>query len=369
MRVTCLKESLQSGIRVLSRIANHNATLPVLSSICLTAREGELVLMATNLEIGVVITKRASVEKKGTVAVPAQIIASIVEGIDNKKITLEKKAGNVLVTAEGCVATVNGIDSAEFPLIPIIEGDVFLREKGVIVSRVIERVLPSMAVSSMRPDLAGVYVAQKEKDVAFVTTDGFRLGECKIPALNQKNAKISMIVPGKTAAEIARIFGSEDGALVMSLGENQLAVKGSDTYLVSRVIDGNFPDYTQIIPNDFKTKISINKETLVTAIKLASVFSDTTTSDISFEANPQNQTITISAQSGTTGHVSKNIKGVISGEKTSVSLNHKFLLDGIGSVSGKNVDFLISSESAPIMLIGDNREVSFLYLVSPIKKQ
>lgn len=373
MKVTCLKESLQSGIRILSRIANHNATLPILSSICLSAREGELVLMATNLEIGVVITKRASVEKKGTVAVPAQIIASIIDGINSKKITLEKKAGNVSVTAEGCVAMVNGIDAAEFPLIPTVEGSVFLKEKGSVVSRVIERVLPSMAVSSMRPDLAGVYVVQKEGSVSFVTTDGFRLGECKVSTLTPAKTNLSMIIPGKTAAEIARIFGSEEGAVAMSLGENQLVVRSPGIYLVSRVIDGNFPDYTQIIPSDFKAKISVNKEDLTAAIKLASVFSDATTNDIGFEANPQNQNITISAQSGATGQVSKNLKGVITGEKINTSINHKFLLDGIVSVSGRNVSFLFGNENTPIMLTEgegvEKQDVSFLYLVSPIKKQ
>ena len=332
-------------------------------------------MKATNLEIGVIVTMRAAVEKDGEIAIPAAVFASIIDGMEGKKIILEKKGNNIAITTENCSATVNGVNAKEFPLIPIIKGDVFLKISGRSIARSIEQVLPSMAVSSMRPDLAGVFVVQNEEGVSFVATDGFRLSEKKI--FNKKASQgtgdvMSMIIPGKTASEIARIFDSREDSIELLVGENQLAVKAGEIYLVSRVIDGNFPDYTQIIPKTHKTRASINKDALVSAIKLAAVFADSTTNDITLRFKPKGGILSVSTQSQNTGNLLKDVKGKIEGDSNTIVLNYRYLLDGVMCAEGKNVNILIGEESAPIMVMDGEeggKPATFMYLISPIKKQ
>ena len=177
MEITLLKEHLINQLHLLTRITGYNTTLPILSSVYLEAKKGGLILKATNLEMGVILNIRASVKKTGKIAVPAKMLSNVMEGISEKKITIKKSGNNIKIITRTCSNEIKGVESRDFPLIPQIGKSVFLKIKGKDLARAIEQVLPSIAISNMRPDLAGVYVLRKKDKVMVVATDGFRLSE------------------------------------------------------------------------------------------------------------------------------------------------------------------------------------------------
>lgn len=376
MKIICIKEYLHDALRMLSRISTQNATLPILSSVCLNAENGQVTLMATNLEVGVVTTIRASVEKEGAVAVPAHMFYSVIEGLESKKVMISGKGGGILIEADGFSAEINGMDSKEFPLIPKVKGDLVLSSTGNLLGQAISQVASSVAVSSMRPDLAGVCIMEERDSVFLVATDGFRLSERRIAfkggGLKDRKAIGPVIIPTRTALEIARIFNKVEEKVDVQVGESQLVVQTPRVYLVSRVIEGNFPDYKQVIPKFFKTQAVISRDEMLKAIKMSSLFASSETNDIAISFNPPKQKVVISAQAENAGKVAREISGELTGDNVSVVLNHKYLLDGINGCDSKDVVFSLNEESAPVVIepkTSKNKSRCFLYLVSPIRKQ
>ena len=372
MKTTCIKTYLKEGLQILNRITTHNSTLPILSSIYLEANKGVLTMKATNLEIGVTHTIRAAVDKKGSVAVSGSILSGIIEGIGDKNISLEKKNEGIEIKTPSYNSEIKGSLAEDFPLIPQISGEPFLKIKANQLSTAIEQVLPSIAISNMRPDLAGIYLKKTKEDVKFVTTDGFRLSEKTLYGKKNNTAEDqAIIIPGRTATEIMRIFSKNEEEVEIIVADSQIAVKGANTYLVSRIIDGNYPDYTQIIPQEFQTEVKIDKNEFLNAIKLTAIFSSTEANDLVLEIDPDTETINLTAQSKETGKANKQIKGKIKGQKEKIVLNHRFLLDGVEKIVGNKLRLLISQANRPVLLKGQtegNGDVDFIYIISPIKK-
>ncbi|MEA3273301.1 MAG: DNA polymerase III subunit beta [Patescibacteria group bacterium] len=374
MELTFLKEHLINQLHLLTRITGYNTTLPILSSVYLEARKGGLVLKATNLEMGVILNIRASVKKTGKIAVPAKILSNVMEGISEKKITIKKSGNNIKISTGTCNNEIKGVESKDFPLIPQVGKNIFLKMKGKDLARAIEQVIPSIAISNMRPDLAGVYILRKKGEVKVVATDGFRLSERtikqKIIKKSKKKISNALIIPGKTAVEIIHIFNQREEVVSLLVEENQIAVKCENIYLVSRVIDGNYPDYTQIIPKEYKTEIILDKNELLGAVKLAALFSQADSNDILLDIQPSNRIMNVSAQSKDTGKTLKKVKIKASGKKVKIVLNYKYLTDSINSIKEDELRILINQNDSPI-LIEPNKErgKNFLCIISPINKQ
>jgi len=376
MKIICIKEYLSNALRMLSRISTQNATLPILSSICLGVKEGQITLMATNLEVGVITTMRASIEKEGAIAIPAHMFSSVIDGLESKKVTIESKGGGVLVEADGFSAEINGMDSKEFPLIPKVKGDLVLVCDGNSLAQAITQVVSSVAISSMRPDLAGVCMIKEKNTVCFVATDGFRLSERKVVFRGNEAGDGKMvgpvIVPTRTALEIARIFNKSEDSINVSIGENQLVVQAPRVYLVSRVIEGNFPDYKQVIPKFFKTQAVVGREDVLKAIKMSSLFTSNETNDIVVSFLSSKGKLVVMAQAESAGKVTRELPGEVTGDDVVVVLNHKYLLDGLNGCDSKEVVFSLNEENTPVVIepkTTKGKSRGFLYLISPIRKQ
>ena len=374
MEITLLKEHLINQLHLLTRITGYNTTLPILSSVYLEAKKGGLILKATNLEMGVILNIRASVKKTGKIAVPAKMLSNVMEGISEKKITIKKSGNNIKIITRTCSNEIKGVESRDFPLIPQIGKSVFLKIKGKDLARAIEQVLPSIAISNMRPDLAGVYVLRKKDKVMVVATDGFRLSEKtvkhEIIKKSKKETNNALIIPSKTAVEIVHIFNQRDETVSLLVEENQIAIKGENIYLVSRVIDGNYPDYTQIIPKEHKTEIILDKNELLGAVKLAALFSQADSNDILLDIQPSNKKMNVSAQSKDTGKTLKKVRIRVSGKKVKIVLNYKYLMDSINSIKEDELRILVNQSDSPILIEPHKeRGKNFLCIISPINKQ
>jgi DNA polymerase III subunit beta len=373
MEITFLKEHLLDKLHLLNRIASYNSTLPILTSVYLEAKKGSFILKATNLEMGIIINIRASIKKTGNIAIPAKIFTNVIEGITEKKITLKKSGNNLKIKTISSNNEIKGINGKDFPLIPQIKKNSFLKIKGYQLSKAIEQVIPSIAISNMRPDLAGIYILKEKNSVKIVATDGFRLSE---KTIKQKNPNIkkekninSVIIPNKTATEIIHTFNQEEKTIYLFMDENQIAIQGDNIYLVSRIVDGDYPDYSQIIPKDHKIEVILEKKEFLDAIKLASLFSHEDFNDVLLDIIPSKKEMNISAQSKNRGKMLKKIKIKVSGKKASVSLNYRYLFDCLNSVKSDKIRILINQENSPILIEPfDKKERDFLGIVSPIDR-
>ena len=376
MKIQCIKENLISAVNLLTRIATKNATLPILSSIYMEVNKKQVSLRATNLEVGVVVGMRAAVEREGGVVLSSQILSGVINEIKEDKIIIEKQGDGIEIKTETFKTKIKGLKTKEFPLIPQIKGDVSLKMGGECLSGAIGQVISSAAISNMRPDLAGVYVAWRDGCVYFVATDGFRLSErmVKLKGDAKTTGKESgaIIIPGKTASEIVHIFGKTKEDVDIIIEESQIAIKSANIYLVSRIIDGNYPDYTQIIPKEHKTEVIVGREDLLGAIKIASLFSSVEANEVTLEAWPTKKEMAVSAESKEKGQALKKIKIRGEGKSMKITLNHRYLADGIGNIKEKEIKLLVDLPKSPVLIKpyrGDDKKTNFLCMVSPIKKQ
>lgn len=180
----------------------------------------------------------------------------------------------------------------------------------------------------------------------------------------------ALIVPSKTAIEIVHIFNQREEIVSLLVEENQIAIKCENIYLVSRIIDGNYPDYTQIIPKEYKTEIILDKNELLGAVKLAALFSQADSNDILLDIQPSNKKMNVSAQSKDTGKTLKKVKIKAKGKKVKIVLNYKYLTDSINSIKEDELRILVNQNDSPILIEpSKERGKNFLCIISPINKQ
>ncbi|MBD3238707.1 MAG: DNA polymerase III subunit beta [Candidatus Moranbacteria bacterium] len=374
MKVILLKNYLSEALNSLVKITRPTSSLAVLSGVCLDAKDGNLTLKVTNLEIGVRLVVGASVEKEGKVVVPIKVLASIIDGLQERKIDLEAEKGGLKIKTKAVSTKIKGLEVEDFPIIPKVKENKIFSMNGAEIAKAIDQVSPAMAVSNMRPDLASVYLSIGERGVRFVATDGFRLAEKKLTGLkikNNKNQARSIIIPGQTANEMVSILSQVEKRVDFFIEESQFAVKGESVYLVSRIVDGNYPDYKQIIPKKFKTSCEVDKEKLLNSVKLVSLFAARDTNDVVARLDGARNELKVKADSKEVGSGSQTISVKAQGEKAKLVLNHRYLTDGINCAkSDKLILRFVDKQNSPLLIEPktEKSKPDFLYLLSPIKK-
>lgn len=368
MKLECVKEKLADAVQRAEKITSKNPTLPVLSAILLEVKGGSLFIRATNLDLGVEIEIPVKVSKEGICAVPAGVIASFLANVQNdKNITLELDESNLVVSTSKAVVRVNTTPYEDFPIIPRLS-----KEKGFPFNsedfiKGLRSVWYSASNSSVKPELASVYVySDADKgEIVFVATDSFRLAEKRIKSKKKANFD-SVLIPFKNIPEIIRVLEASQGDIVITIEEGQIAFFLNSTYLVSRVIDATFPDYKQIIPKDIKTEVVILKQDIFNTLKLAHVFSDTFNL-INFSLLPGKKVFEIKTKNSNVGESVNKLDAVVNGEDLTINFNYKYIFDCFQSINSDSVELSFSGLSRPLIVKGVS-DKSFLYLVMPMNK-
>jgi len=364
MKLECDIEKIKNAISQTERITGKNLTLPVLSSILFIASKKSLKLRATNLSLGIEIEIPAVVGKEGIVAVSGSVLTGIFSNIfQNEKISLEEKDGNLLIKAKKSQIKLKCQPNEDFPTIPQVEGNTFEIDAKKLIDG-IKSVYYSSSVSDIKPEISSVYFYSKDENLTFVSTDSFRLAEKKIKI--KKLEEISgILIPFKNIPEILRVFGEISGEIKICFNKNQISFSSDNVYLTSRVIDGIFPDYTQIIPKEFKTECVVLKQDLLNALKLSNIFSDKF-NQVNLSIKPKAKIFELSSQNNEVGENKTHLDAAISGEDVEVSFNYKYFIDCFQSINADSVSIKFSP-AKPIVVSGvsDN---SFIYLIMPMNR-
>lgn len=365
MKVECDVEKIKYAISQVERVTGKNLTLPVLNSILIIASSTGLKLRAMNLSLGVEVEVPAKIEKEGILAITGSILSQTFSNIFQKEnITLEGLDGNLLIKTKRNKIKLKGQPYDDFPTIPIVEGDGFEVEAKKFIDG-IKSVYYSAAPTDIKPEISSVCIYTLENDLVFVSTDSFRLAEkkTKIKIDNEIN---KILIPYKNISEIIRIFGEISGNLKVLFNKNQISITYNNIYLTSRVIDGNFPDYRQIIPKTNTTEVVVLKQDLLNALKLSNIFADKF-NQVNLNVKSKEKLFEVSSQSTDIGENKTALDVSIKGDDVELSFNYKYFLDCFNSINTDSLSIKMNEPTKPIVItpVGDN---SFTYLIMPMNR-
>ncbi|MDO8623934.1 MAG: DNA polymerase III subunit beta [bacterium] len=366
MKIEVVKDKLQGVIGKAQRLAGKHISLPILSHLLLIAKKGALTVRATNLDLGAEYTIPVKVEKEGVIAVPASVFSSFVSNLGTvKSVFLEVSEGKLIVSAEGARATIHSGGSDDFPTIPKAEGTSFAMDPQVLLKG-FKAVQYAGALGNLKPELSSVYLHHDGEELVFVATDSFRLAEKRTPFKKTASTFQSVLIPIKNVAELVRILEEEKDEVRVFLGKGQLSLEGSGLLVTSRLVEGAFPDYRQIMPKEFATEAIVLKEDLISALKLTTLFSDRF-NQLRLKLDPKKKQFELSAKSGELGESASTIDAALTGAHLEGNFNHRYITDCLGAISADSVAFRFSGENKPLLMSGVS-DTTFRYLVMPMNR-
>lgn len=373
MKFFCTKENLSKSLALVIGVAGKNINLPILGNVLIKATEQKVEFTATNLELAITSSLRAKIETPGTFTVPARTLNDFVNLLSEEKVEIALVDNELQVMSGKSSTKIKGASADEFPVIPQVDG-----EKGYLLDieslkSGLGQVVHAASKNEIRPELAGVLFNFNE-DAGFLylaATDSYRLAEKKIKII-QGDEKARIIVPARTAQEMNHILvlakGAENEKQVRVLvASNQLVLRCNDVELVSRLVDGQYPDYTQIIPKEFVTTADFSTDQMVKSIKAASLFTTTGINAVNFELDPVGGSVLVSSVSAQTGEHKSEVSAEISGDKNNILLNHRYVLDGLANLGADGTVLKMINADSPCVL-SPKEDTSFLYIVMPIRQ-
>lgn len=385
MKFSCTQENLNQGLSIVSHIASKNINLPILGNVLIKSDNKVLRFMATNLEIAVNCAVRGKVEESGEFTVPSRLFSDYVSLLPRDRVDVNQSDNTIIVSCGTYQTKLNGIPASEFPLIPSVDKKQKFLIKVADFRKAVGQVLFAVAPNESRPEISGVFFkfapAGNEVVLTLAATDSYRLAERTLATVPGQSTPIKeavpVIVPSRTVAEIVRILGvfkdelNSQENIEIGIGESQVVFTYDNVEVISRTIEGKYPDYRQLIPEHFQTEIYIGKDELQRAVKTASLFSRTGLNDIHFRFQPEKK-VHLSATNSQTGEHAVDLDGLVQGKENEVTVNFKYFLDGVNNIESDAAVIQMVDAMSPCLVrpSRDGKTVSeeYLYIVMPIRQ-
>ena len=355
------------GLSAVERAIGDNINLPVLRNFLIEAKS-KISLTSTNLELAIKHTVAGKIIEEGEITVPFSAFNAIVSNLNSERITLEQKDRDLIINADNYEGVIRGQASKEFPIIPLPQNKKqSIKISAAALKRAISQVIIATHYSDIRPEISGVFLNLREGKIYFVVTDSFRLAEKTIEAKEFQTSfeTISAIIPIKTAQELLRIFPNPDDEIEIFIDSNQIVFQTGNQLIISRLIDGVFPDYLSIIPKQIQSEISVNCEELMNAVKLASVFSGRA-SDISLTIGENKKFLEVFSSDSAAGENRCRVPIKTKNAGFSIVFNWRYLLDGLRIHKGKEIVLGVNVSDKPAVIRGED-DSSLVYIVMPIR--
>lgn len=362
MRFSCAKENLEIAVTIAERFTGKNITLPILANLLMEVEANNLAVTATNLEYAVQVNVPGKSSNPGKISIPAKVVSSFVQSIKEDKVDLEGKQSHLYLRTESRDTRINGLNPEEFPLVPKIKKTHSFTTEADLLQTGLEKVIPAVATSEFKPELAGVFWGVSGSTLKLASTDTFRLAEKTVSIGKKEGENFSFILPSRAAAEISRILQGKEEAR-FSIGENQIMLETEGVKVVSRLIEGNFPEYSGIIPKTFEATSFVNKDEFTRAIRAASIFSSKIQEVV---LNFKGKILEINSANSEIGEHKITIPVSSTGKDLKVSFNYRYLLDGLSALDEEEIFIGVNNENTP-SLLRNKQNPSFLYVVMPLR--
>lgn len=380
MKITCIQENLNKALLHSSRIISLRSSLPILDNVLFATDQGRLKISATDLELGINYWIGAKIEQDGSIAVPSRLITEFISNIKEEKINIKVDGTEAVINGEKYNATIKGVNPEDFPSIPDISKEFLFSISSKDLLNAINQVAFSAAADSTRPILSGIFFKIEKDVLKMAATDSYRLAEKKIKVLKSDKSSKSFIIPTRTIAEVGKILKDAGEKVDICFDENQILFNFGSIHLISRLIDGQYPNYEQIIPTEFENEVVVDKQELFNVCKVASLFARESANSIKINVKPEKtkEGKEVKDEKGGSGVLSITGQGVQIGESVSkipvktkgkemeVSFNAKYILDVLPNIPEKNVEIKFSGPINPGLIKGEGKQ-DYLYVIMPLR--
>jgi len=354
MRLSCLQENLNRGLSVVGRAVATRTTLPITNNVLLSTEESRLKLVATNLEMAISHWIGAKVEEEGAITVPARLLTEFISSLPNEKVDINLSSGKTLeIKCARFEARISGVDAKDFPPIPKVDEGIVTKVEVEHLRQGINQVAFAAASEESRPVLTGVD-AQFEGDLlTLAAADGFRLAVYKLPLAAVVNEKTEVIIPARTLNELNRLIGDDEETIDVTVNPNksQALFHLKNTELVSQLVQGAFPQYSQLIPQSYNARVVVDVAEFLRATRTASIFARDGSGIVRLVITPGGEAtpgkMAVSARSEELGDDVGEIDATIEGEEAKIAFNGKYLTDVLSVLREPQVVLETTNPSSP----------------------
>lgn len=365
MKFTVLQSNFQKALNQVSRVVGVRTTLPVLSNVLITAEKGKIKLSATDLEVAITTQTSGKIDEEGTLTIPARLLSDFIANNNDESVEFKTTETKLNLKSKHYSANINGVSSEEFPTIPALSKEMFCVLSRADFVEGLRKVLISPANDETRPVLAGIYFHFNENLLTLAATDSYRLSEKKIDLESPVSEKV-FIVPARTMTEVLRLASSVESIekVSISFAENQISFVIGETQIVSRLIEGAFPPYSQIIPATSKIKVETNLKDLVAAVKMSALFAKNAANNIKIKTGEKS--LSVSSALSEAGDAVSEIEAEVTGGEVEIAFNSKYLLDVLQVITDDKV-ILEFNDEASAGVIKSALDKNFVYIAMPLR--
>jgi len=374
VKLSCTQENLAKGLATVGRAVATRSPLPVTSNVLIATDDSRLKLAATNLDIAITCWINAKIEEDGAITVPARLVGEFVNSLPNDRIDmkLNERQRSLNLKCGHFEANVKGIDADEFPPIPSVESEGAIAVDPKELRDAIEQVAFAAATDDSRPVLAGVSMVFDGETLTLAAADGFRLAVLEMPLPEAVASRIDIIVPARALTELSRIVGDAEEPLQITVTPNrsQVLFRLPNVQLVSRLIEGTFPNYRQIIPGKHTTRVVVSTKEFLGATKIASYFARDSANIVRLHAKPGEEIapgqLTVAATAAEVGDTTGGIDAVIEGEEAQIAFNAKYLTDVLSVMDAQQVALEITTPSSPGVVRPSSENGAYTHVIMPM---
>jgi DNA polymerase-3 subunit beta len=373
MKLSCLQENLARGLGIVGRAVATRTTLPITGHVLIATEGGRLKLSATNLEIALTCWIGAQVEEEGAITIPARLLTDFVNSLPTEKIdmTLPARSRQLRLVCARNEATIGGMDADDFPPIPRVEGGAGLEIDPKSLHQAMTQVVFAAATDDSRPVLTGVHTLMEDSKLTFAAADGFRLSVYDLALPKAVSEKTEVIVPARALNEVNRLLSDEEEPVQMTLNANktQVLFRLKNVELVSQLIQGTFPNYSQLIPQGHTSKAVVGVADFLRETRIASIFARDGSGIVRIQFAPGEELkpgkMTIAARAEEIGDNLGELDAVVEGEEAKIAFNGKYLQDVLQVLEGGQVALETTSSSSPGVLRPVGVE-NYVHVVMPM---
>ncbi len=371
MKLSCLQENLSKGLGIVSRAVATRSTLPITQNVLIATDQSRLKLAATNLEIAISCWLGAKIEEEGAITIPARLLTEFVNSLPNDKIEIALNQKTLQLKCARFEARINGLDAQDFPPIPQVADGVATKIDVQALRDGISKVTFAAATEESRPVLTGVQLEFDGEKLAMAAADGFRLAVHNTSLLSAVKNKAAIIVPSRALNELGRFLSDQEEPVEITVSQqkSQILFKLKNIEMVSQLIQGAFPNYSQLIPQSYVTRAVVDVAEFLRAIKMASIFARDGSGIVRLVVSPGVELtpgkMNISARAEEVGDNVGEIDALIDGEAAKIAFNAKYLSDVLSVLGEKQVALETTTSSSPGVLrpVGSD---NYLHVVMPM---
>lgn len=363
MKLVVTQENLNRALQVVGRVASGKTPLPILNNILFRVDNNRLLLAATNLELAITHHVGSKIEREGSLTVPARLMSEFVANLPKGNVELEVDGTKMHIVCGAYKSTINGMAPDEFPELPAIAEKQAVTLPLSELKRAIQQTAPVASGDDTRPVLTGIYCHSFDGYLYFAGTDGYRLAERRLSPTTQE---IAAIIPVSTLNEVLRVMNDDMAEAKMTFDDNQMRLLLDDIEITSRLIDGQFPNYRELIPKVSDSTVSLPKDEFSRITKVASLFARESGGSVTLNASSEAKKLSIHSVASQLGENTSEADAEVTADGQ-VTLNSRYVLEALGCIDAKQISFRFSGKLAPCILQASGDQTDYQHVIMPLK--